>query len=121
MHHTDMEITLKTPLHKVRRFVVPAKLGRKLEAMLREELGEDDEPSIPAEVVFPELLDPVKRPATVLRGLRYREGFTQAKLAKKLGIHQHHLSEMENGKRAISKAMAKDIAAALNANYRILL
>ncbi|MEQ1705736.1 MAG: helix-turn-helix transcriptional regulator [Rickettsiales bacterium] len=77
--------------------------------------------TIPAHVVFPVLTDDVKRPATILRGLRYRENLTQKQLAEKLGIHQHHLSEMENGKRSIGKEMAKKLAEALRTNWKIFL
>lgn len=58
-----------------------------------------------------------------LRGVRLREGFTQKQLAKKLGrgVSQHHISEMENGKRTISIDMAKKLASALHANYRMFL
>jgi len=76
---------------------------------------------IPAEEVFPELVDPVKGPATCLRGLRYRENMTQKQLADKLDIPQRHLSEMENSKRPIGKEMAKKLAKALNGNWRTLI
>ena len=57
----------------------------------------------------------------MLRGLRYREQLTQKQLAEKLFIHQHHLSEMENGKRPIGKEMAKKLADILNVNWKIFL
>lgn len=116
MHRTEMEVTFKGG-GKPRTFVIPAVLGRKLEAML-EDAHED---FIPAEEVLPVLKDDVQRPATVLRGLRYRQEMTQKQLADALGIRQHHLSEMENGKRPIGKAMAKKLAQALEADWRTLL
>ncbi len=79
------------------------------------------EDSIPANVVIPELDDDIKRPAAILRGLRYRENMTQKELAEKLSVRQHHLSEMENGKRSISKDMAKKLANTLNTNWKIFL
>jgi DNA-binding XRE family transcriptional regulator len=124
MRHTEMEITFKGMMPKPRRFVIPATLGRKMEAMLERELkiakimAERD--SIPAEEVFPDLFDPVKGPATCLRGARYRQELTQKQLADLVGIRQHHLSEMENGKRPIGKPMAKKLAAALNVNWKLL-
>jgi plasmid maintenance system antidote protein VapI len=63
----------------------------------------------------------VEGPAAVLRGARLRESLTQVQLAKKLAIHQHHLSEMENGKRPIGKEMAKKLGEALNANWRVFI
>ena len=56
-----------------------------------------------------------------LAGVRYREGLTQIQLAEKVGIPQRHISEMENGKRPIVKAMAKSLGEALNVRYRMFL
>ncbi|MBI5346289.1 MAG: helix-turn-helix transcriptional regulator [Chlamydiae bacterium] len=56
-----------------------------------------------------------------LRGVRNREGLTQVQLAKKLGISQHHISEMEHGKRLIGKKMAKRLSKVLKAEYRMFL
>jgi transcriptional regulator with XRE-family HTH domain len=53
--------------------------------------------------------------------LRYRQDITQKQLADKIGVLQHHLSEMENGKRPIGKAMAKKLAGALNADWRVMI
>ena len=58
-----------------------------------------------------------------LRGLRGREGMTQAQLAHRLGtgVSQHHISEMEHGKRNISPQMARRLAKVLKTDYRMLL
>ena len=56
-----------------------------------------------------------------IRGGRVKEGLTQKQLAELTGIAQHHISEMENGKRPIGKETAKKLAAALNINYRVFL
>ena len=56
-----------------------------------------------------------------LRVYRLRADLTQANLAKKTGIRQHHLSEMENNKRVIGKVNAKKLAEVLNCDYRELL
>lgn len=56
-----------------------------------------------------------------LAGARYREGLTQIQLAELTGIPQRHISEMENGKRVIGKEMAKRLANALNASYKLFL
>lgn len=56
-----------------------------------------------------------------IRGARGKEGLTQKQLAVLTGIAQHHLSEMENGKRTIGKETAKKLAKALNIDYRVFL
>ncbi len=56
-----------------------------------------------------------------LRLYRQRADMTQAELAGKTGIRQHHLSEMENNKRPLGKASAKKLAAILDCDYRKLL
>lgn len=68
---------------------------------------------------MPELSDPIEGPASILRGLRYRAELTQKQLAKKLNIRQHHLSEMENAKRSIGKAMAQKLAKVFECDFRI--
>jgi ribosome-binding protein aMBF1 (putative translation factor) len=56
-----------------------------------------------------------------IRGGRGKEGLTQKQLAEMTGIAQHHISEMENGKRPIGKETAKRLASALNMDYRVFL
>jgi len=56
-----------------------------------------------------------------IRGSRGKEGLTQKQLAELTGIAQHHISEMENGKRPIGKETARRLAAALNVDYRVFL
>jgi DNA-binding XRE family transcriptional regulator len=117
-HIEEVTITIKGLTAKPEIYTVPKKVGRELVSYIEEIYNED---SIPAHVVIPELADDIKRPAIVLRGLRYREHLTQKQLAEKLSIHQHHLSEMENGKRPIGKEMAKKLADILHANWKIFL
>ena len=56
-----------------------------------------------------------------IRGGRGKEGLTQKQLAELTGIAQHHISEMENGKRPIGKETARKLAKALNIDYRVFL
>ncbi len=117
-HIEEVTITIKGLKPKPEIYTVPKKVGRDLVSYIEETYHED---SIPANIALPELADDVKRPATILRGLRYREQLTQKQLAEKLSIHQHHLSEMENGKRPIGKEMAKKLADVLHANWKMFL
>ena len=56
-----------------------------------------------------------------LRLYRQRAELTQAAFAKRSGIRQHHLSEMENNKRVLEKVNAKKLAEILDCDYRKLL
>ena len=60
-------------------------------------------------------------PGFFLRLYRKREGLTQVQLAGCSGILQHHLSEIENNKRALGKKNAKTLAKILHCDYRKLL
>jgi plasmid maintenance system antidote protein VapI len=60
-------------------------------------------------------------PAPLLRGSRNREGMSQHRLAEICGISRRHISEMENGKRAIGKQSAAKIGSALNVDPRMFL
>jgi DNA-binding XRE family transcriptional regulator len=57
-------------------------------------------------------------PGSRLHGLRVREGLTQKDMANKLGVRQHHVSEMEKGKRVIGLEMAKRISSMFDVSYK---
>ena len=57
----------------------------------------------------------------VLQGMRIRSGMTQKELADHLGAKQHHVSEMEHGRRSIGKEMAQRLAKIFKTNYRVFL
>lgn len=60
-------------------------------------------------------------PGYYLKLYRHRSGFTQAGLARKAGMLQHHVSEMEHGRRSIGKALARKLSAILDCDYRKLM
>lgn len=80
---------------------------------------EDDDRTFTVAEAFPDLLG--QEPQVALRAYRHREDLTQKQLAERTGIPQHHISEMENGKRTIGRERAKKLAAALHCDYRRLL
>ena len=84
-----------------------------------------DEERVPAQVIHDEARlrhgDYHGTPGYYLRTYRHRAGLTQTQLADHTGIHQHHLSEMENNKRPIGKTIARKLAKILDFDYRRLL
>lgn len=79
-------------------------------------VNEEGEELYTGREVFPE-----GHPGMALRGLRTREDITQKELAARLGIRQHHVSEMEKGVRPITLEMAKRIGEAYNISYKVFL
>lgn len=79
-------------------------------------LNEEGERVYSIEEVFPDM-----SPAKVLRGLRGKEDLTQAEFAQRIGIAQHHISDMETGKRPITLEMAKRIGETFNVSYKCFL
>jgi len=84
-----------------------------------EALESDENHAYSIAEVFPEYMG--KERESALRAYRTREGLTQKQLAELTGIPQHHISEMENGKRTIGKERATKLATALHCDYRQLL
>lgn len=73
---------------------------------------------IPWREAFKEEIEAYGEGGLMLRGSRQKAEMTQSDLAQKMGISQHHISEMENGKRPIGKEMAKRLAAIFKCDYR---
>lgn len=99
------------------RFRIPAgKLVEAQQAMASYGAIAEEPESVPWEKVYPDFNGSV-----ALRGARKRESLTQKELARLVKISQTHISEMEHGKRAIGKDMAKRLAKVLKVNYRVFL
>ena len=56
-----------------------------------------------------------------LRGLRNREGLTQAQLGYAIGVEQSNISKMERGERRISAKVAKKLEKVFNIDFRLFL
>ena len=117
IHHDVGDIVLK-PSGKINT----RRLKEMLCSTLDQYLAEDH---IPAKKLHDEAKQrhgaAYQTPAYYLRLYRQRAELTQVQLADKTGILQHHLSEMENSKRALGKSNAKKLAKILNCNYQKLL
>lgn len=117
IHHDLGDVVLK-PSGKVNQ----ARLKKMIRSTLDQYLAEDH---VPAKAIHDEAKqrhgDDYNTPGYYLRLYRQRAELTQAKLADKTGIRQHHLSEMENNKRVIGKVNAKKLADILEFDYWRLL
>lgn len=79
------------------------------------------EKSVPWRASFKERIIKHSEGGLMLKGCRSKANVTQNELAEALSISQHHISEMENGKRPIGKEMARRFAEFFKTDYRIFL
>ncbi len=117
IHHDLGDVVVK-PSGEVNR--------KRLKRMIRSTLDQyRSEDRVPAQVVHDEARqrygNDYRSPGYYLRLYRQRAGLTQAELAGQIGIRQHHLSEIENNKRALGKMIARKLAQILDCDYRRLL
>ena|ERR1700733_12242443 len=80
-----------------------------------------DEELIDSDEVFSELNAKYTKSGALLKGIRARENVTQVEMARRLGVTQSDISQMENGRRVIGKIIAKRIEALFGVSYRIFL
>jgi DNA-binding XRE family transcriptional regulator len=83
--------------------------------------SDEREKRIPWREAFKSLIQKHAEGGLILKGCRSKKNITQKALADALHISQHHISEMENGKRPIGKEMAKRFAKFFKTDYRIFL
>lgn len=121
-HINEVKVTVGSG-RSARSFSLTSRQAREVEAFISSRIKRpaEKEKTASAEKVLPELADDSLRPATMLRGARYKADMTQKELADILGIRQHHLSEMENAKRPIGKQMAKRLADVFKSDYRLFI
>ena len=102
------------------RYIGPPEKIEKIARLARSLELEDMSDTMDWRELFPDFDDSCS-PCIALRGSRKKENLTQKDLARLTGIPQGHLSEMENGKRAIGKEIAKKLGKSLKVDYRIFL
>jgi DNA-binding XRE family transcriptional regulator/predicted DNA-binding antitoxin AbrB/MazE fold protein len=115
----------KTPLIKIefsegkkrKRYLISEESVQAVKTILNQ-LDKSKEDFIDATELFPDLGDPKKTPGIALRGVRHRFGYTQKKMAEKIGVTQGDLSKMEKGERPIGKKLAMRIGKRLGIDYR---
>lgn len=66
--------------------------------------------------VFPE-----RTPGMLIEGLRLKFEMTQEKLAELLNTKQNRISDLENGRREVSKEMAKKLGEVFKVPYQMFL
>jgi DNA-binding XRE family transcriptional regulator len=113
-----VEIDLKVKVPSKQFTLVSTTLTNALDAIGHKvrKVNEDGEELFTFEEVFPDA-----HPGKVVHGFRVRDGITQEELANRLGIKQHHVSEIETGKRSITIEMAKRFAKSFGTDYRVFL
>ena len=86
---------------------VEAKYGKKDISVIDDD---GDELIDPTELDFYKEMKANETPGGNLRFYRKLVGMTQKELSEKLGITKQYVSDMENGRRDISRKMAKNLA-----------
>lgn len=123
-HHTNSHksicVILKIPNLKRVSYSFPLSRQKEIENFLEKRCEDDDSP-VAWELLAKERIEKYKKAGLVLRGMRYREGLSQKKLAEESGVTQNEISNIENGKRTVGKKIAKQLAQVLNFDYRLLL
>lgn len=128
-----LERTKKFPIDKTELHVI-VPVGKQMEILsyIRSLGGDVIEPSdsdiqeIPSDSLhlaeaFRELENEENLPGLMLQGARKRLRMKQRDLASKTGIPQPHISQMEKGKRVISKQNARKFANVFEVGYRVFL
>ncbi|MDD2966310.1 MAG: helix-turn-helix transcriptional regulator [Desulfovibrionaceae bacterium] len=110
------EINLSIPSNKADAVLEALRGMLPLAGLKVHRVNDDGEKIFSTKEVFPDA-----NPAMVLRGFRGKMEWTQQELADKLGTTQNCISDMESGKRSISKAMAVRLGEIFNIAYKVFL
>ena len=111
-----MQINLSIPSGKAQAILDAINGMLPLAGLKVRRINEDGEELFSAEEVFPDA-----SPAMALRGFRGKMEWTQQELAEKLGTTQNCISDMESGKRPISKSMATRLGKIFDISYKAFL
>ena len=116
-----VEFSLRVPEAQAER--VGAAL-RAIVALLPEASGAAplaDEALADAALYSPEEVFGAWTPGAAVRAYRLREGLTQAALARGIGVTRSVVSDLENGRRPVSGAMARKLGKFFKTEYRAFL
>lgn len=124
-----MSVAAKTRLAKIeisegrkrKLYLVPKEVAQGMSVLLdgfTENQEQDDDGSIDAFELYPDLKDPVRRAAIVFQGIRLRLGLTQKEMGDKLDLHQTDVSKIEKAERPIGKKLAMRIGKTFKIDYK---
>jgi DNA-binding XRE family transcriptional regulator len=111
-----VEIVLTVPVKEAMRVSETVRVVMELAGHKVRHVNGDGEELYSIAEVFPEA-----HPGMVLRGFRGRDDMTQKALAEQLGISQNRVSDMESGKRPISRRMAEKLGVFFKVPYKAFL
>jgi DNA-binding XRE family transcriptional regulator len=115
------EVELVLHDRSARLFRIPRDKANAILTLIQDNEVKEEDQLVPADEVFKDLYEKHGKSGTTIRGFRSRDDLSQGELAEKLDIHQTDLSQMENGKRPISKKMAQKLAKVFKTDYRVFL
>ncbi len=113
-----MQALVKTPHTEI---ILKGEIPKNVLKILKKEFGEsfqieDEDPCVNIrETKLWEKMEADAKPWDAIKVYRNNRSMTQAQLAPELGVLPTHISEMERGKRGISKEMAKKLSKVLKA------
>ena len=114
-----MQVHVKTHRTKIN---IEGEISKRLLKVLKDDFGsklvvEDDELVDITTTEWYKKINAEMKPADYVKGYRESRGYTQAELGEKLGgLPRQYISDIEKGRRAISKAVAKKLTEIFNAS-----
>ena len=116
--HTDTqgEIMVNVPLADLEKVSEAIRSILELTGHQVRHVNDEGEELHTLEEVFPDA-----HAGKVVHGLRVKEDITQEELAKRLGIAQTRVSEIESGKRPVSRNIAKKLSETFSVSPRMFI
>lgn len=101
----------------------PSRIIKHIEQQYREYLvdPDDDELVVWSETDLASTIDARMTPGKYLRNLREAQGLSQRDIADKTGHRSAYISDMENGRRTISRTTAKKLAELFNVSPAVFI
>ena len=115
------EVRVTLGKRKPKLYLVPKDKALGVMSLLSDFEVKNHEATVPWREAFEEIHEKYTEAGATLQGARQKESLTQTELAEKLGITQADVSNMEHGRRSISKKMARSLSKILKIDYRVFL